>query len=98
MTLQLTLPPLLEDRLRREAEQRGETAELIAIQLLEQHLPPPCDDRRAEAAAMIERWLEEDARLSPDEAAENTSVLRALDADRPSYRKLFSDILGNDAE
>ena len=46
MTVQLTLPPELEARLRREAERRGQPAESVALRLLEQHLPPP-DDRRA---------------------------------------------------
>ncbi len=54
---------------------------------------PPQDERRAAAVAMLNRWAEEDAKL-PQEAAEaNAAVLRALDEDRPSYRKLFADAL-----
>jgi hypothetical protein len=93
MTLQLTLPPELEERLRREAERRGQPTEAVALRLLDQHLPPPPDDRRAAAVAMLQRWAEEDTAMSPEEAAANADVLRALDEDRPSYRKLFTDLL-----
>ena len=59
-------------------------------------MPPPLDERRAAAVAMLNRWGEEDAKLPPEEAAANSAVLRALDEDRPSYRKLFADILKDD--
>ena len=96
MTLQLTLPPELEERLRQEAERRGQTAEAVVVRLLDQHLPPAGDDRRAAAVALLRRWAEEDAALSPEEAAANADVLRALDEDRPSYRKLFTDLRKGD--
>ncbi len=50
-------------------------------------------DRRAAAVAMLQRWQEEDAVLSQEETAANAAVLRALDDDRPSYRKLFTAVL-----
>ncbi len=59
------------------------------LQLLAEHLPPPLDERQAAAVAMLKRWVEEDAQLTPEEAAANPAVLRALDEDRPSYRNLF---------
>jgi hypothetical protein len=90
MTLQLTLPPEVEARLRQEAERRGQATEAVALRLLDQHLPP-LDDRRA-AVGLLQGWMEEDAALSPEEADANAEVLRALDADRPSYRKLFTDL------
>jgi predicted transcriptional regulator len=93
MTLQIALSPELEERLRQEAERRGQPRELVALRLLDEHLPPREANRRAAAVAMLERWAEEDAALSPKEQAANTAVLRALDEDRPSYRKLFTDIL-----
>jgi antitoxin (DNA-binding transcriptional repressor) of toxin-antitoxin stability system len=61
-------------------------------------IPPAQDERRAAAVAMLNRWVEEDAKLPPEEAAANTAVLRALDEDRPSYRKLFADILKDDPQ
>jgi hypothetical protein len=97
MTLQLTLPPVLEERLRQEAERRGQATESVALRLLDEYLPP-LDDRRSAALAMLNRWMEEDASLSPEEAAANATVLRALDEDRPSYRKLFTDLLKDDPQ
>src|SRR5438045_1082268 len=94
MTLQLTLPPKLEERLRLEAERQGQPTETVASGLLDQHLPPTQDDRRAAAVALLHRWMEEDATLSAEEASANAEVLRALDEDRPSYRRLFTDLAG----
>lgn len=93
MTLQLDLHPELAMRLRHEAERRGQSTESVAVQLLAEHLPPPQDARQAAAVAMLRRWAEEDAQLPPEAAAANAKVLRALDEDRPSHRKLFSEVL-----
>jgi hypothetical protein len=93
MTLHLTLPAPLEERLRQEAERQGLPPDTVTLQLLDQHLPKHLDDRRSAAAAMLDRWIEEDAALSDEESAENEKVLRMIDEDRPSYRKLFTDIL-----
>ena len=98
MTLQLILSPDLEEHLRQEAERRGQPRESVAMQLLAEHLPPPLDEHRAAAVAMLNRWGEEDAKLPPEEAAANAAVLRALDEDRPSYRKLFADVLKDDPQ
>jgi hypothetical protein len=93
MTLQLTLSGELEERLRQEAERRGQPTEAVALRLLEEHLPPPLDARRAAAIVMLGRWQDEDASLSPEETIANAEVLRALDEDRPSHRKLFTAVL-----
>ena len=93
MTLQLNLSAELQERLRQEAERRGQPVESVALRLLEEHLPPPLDARRAAAIAMLHQWMEEDAALTAEELAANAEVLRCLDEDRPSYRKLFADIL-----
>jgi hypothetical protein len=66
--------------------------EALALRLLEQHLPPPLDERRAAAVALLNRWAEEDAALSAEATAANADVLRALDEDRPSYRPLFPEL------
>jgi len=94
--LQVTVPPDLAARLQQEALRRRQPAEAVALQGLDEHLPPPLDERRAAAIAMLQRWMEEDAALSPEEAAANAEVLRTLDEDRPSYRKLFTDLLEDD--
>ena len=93
MTLHLTLPAPLEERLRQEAERQGLAPDTVTLQILDQHLPKPVDDRRAAGIAMLHRWMEEDAALSDEESAENEKVLRMIDEDRPSYRKLFTDML-----
>lgn len=89
MTLHLDLSPQLQERLRQESERRGEAAEALALRILDEHLPPPADARRAAALAMLQQWIEEDAALTPAEEAANLEVLRCLDEDRPSYRKLY---------
>lgn len=93
MMLQLNLSAELQKRLRQEAERRGQPVESVTLRLLGEHLPPALDARRAAAIALLHQWMEEDAALSPKEEAENREVLRALDEDRPSYRKLFTGIL-----
>jgi hypothetical protein len=98
MTIQLTLPLDLEQRLRQEAERRGQPTESVALGLLDQHLPPPLDERRAAAIAMLHGWMTEDAALSAEDETANAEVLRRLDEDRPSYRKLFNAILKDDRE
>jgi hypothetical protein len=96
MTLALTLSAELEERLHLEAARRGESAEAVALQLLKQHLPQSVAERRAAAVAMLHCWMEEDVSLDPVEVAANADLLRSLDADRPSHRKLFNDILKDD--
>ncbi|HVC92392.1 MAG TPA: hypothetical protein VND64_01815 [Pirellulales bacterium] len=87
MTLQLNLPRELEDRLCLEANRLGQPAEVVALQLLKQHLPAPADDRRTAAIAMLQRWMAEDAQAGdPTEADE---FFRGLDAARTSNRPLF---------
>jgi hypothetical protein len=83
--------------LNQEAERRGQPSESVALRLLYQHLPQLADDR-ASAIAMLQRWADEDAALSPEEQEANASLLRSLDEDRPSYRKLFTDILKDNSK
>ncbi len=96
MTFQLTLPPELEERLRREAERQKLSADVVTLKLLDAHLPPV--DRRAAAIAMLERWTVEDEAMTEQERASNADVLRAVDEDRLSDRQLFADILKEKAE
>src|SRR5438105_10976978 len=57
MTLHLTLPPELEDRLRKEAERQGLSADTVTLNLLNEHLPAL--DRRDELIALLQSWNEE---------------------------------------
>jgi hypothetical protein len=72
--------------LRSEIEDLGATKEKKVMAL-------PPEDRHSAAVAMLERWAREAENLSDQEAAENAAVLRAIDEDRLSDRKLFTDIL-----
>ena len=94
MTLQITLPSQLEERLRQEAERRGQGEESVALRVLDQHLPPALDARQAAAVSLLRGWAAEDESLSAEELAANAELLRTIDEDRPSYHKLFEDLPG----
>lgn len=85
MALTLHLPPELEQRLVQEAERQGFPVDVYTLQLLDQHLPP--GDERAKVIALLQSWIEEG---DADEQAETGEYLiRVLDEDRLSDRKLF---------
>jgi len=90
MTLQLSLPPELERRLRAAASRTGKPVDELAVQVLDAHLPATDP---AGAVEMLLRWANEDAALTDTESAENEALLRAIDADRLSERKLFTHLL-----
>ena len=90
--IHLRLSPNLEERLKQEANRHGLAPDAYALQTLEQHLPAT-SDRQAAALAMLEKWHAEDAAIAPEEAAANEAILRALDEDRFSFRRLFTDVL-----
>lgn len=87
--MQLNLSPALQERLRQEAERRGQPVESVAMRLLEEHLPPPLDARRAAAIALLHQWMEEDAAMSDEDSEKAEEFLRSLDASRTSHRPLF---------
>ncbi len=95
MTLQITLPSQLEERLRQEAKRRGQGEETVALRVLDEHLPPTLEARRAAAVSLLRGWAKEDKSLSAQELASNVEVLKAVDEDRPSKRKLFTGLLGD---
>ena len=84
MTLELKMPRELEERLRQEAVRRGEATDAAVLRVLDENLPPAEEDRHVTALAMIQKWMEEDAKLTDEELAANAAVLRNLDEDRPS--------------
>jgi hypothetical protein len=87
MMLELSLPPELEQRLRLEAKRCGESAEALALRLIDESLPPPLGERRAAAIAMLQQWMAEDEQMDDSEEAEE--FFRDLDASRTSNRPLF---------
>lgn len=84
MTLQLIIPDELRERLAKAAEQGDVSIETFAVQLLEQHLPAA---NPARAIALLQSWIDN------GDVAEQTStgdyLIKALDEDRLSNRKLF---------
>jgi hypothetical protein len=89
------LTPDLQQRLQREAERLHASVDLVAIQLLEKHLPGL--DRQAAAVAMLQQWQAEDTAMSANDAVANVAILRSIDEDRLSDRKLFAQVLNQHA-
>jgi hypothetical protein len=85
MTLTVDLPPELERRLRQEAQRQGVPTTEYAVQLLAKHVPP--SDRREAAIALLQSWIDEDD--TEEQRATSEFLIKALDEDRPSDRKLF---------
>ena len=85
MTLNLSLPPDLEQHLKQEAERRGLSPSEYALKLLQSHLPSK--NPRGDLVSLIQSWIDHD---DPEEQRETGDYLiRVLDEDRPSDRKLF---------
>ena len=84
MTLTLDLTADLEQRLIDEASRRGIPANQFVVEVLKQHLP--MKNRREQFAALLESWMEEDQEEQKDTFE---YLVRSLDEDRPSQRKLF---------
>jgi len=89
--MNLSLPPALEGRLKAAASRNGQPPDEYAVQLLDQHLPPAEPNRGA--AQMLLGWAKEDEAMTDAESAENEKILRAIDVDRLSDRKLFDHLL-----
>lgn len=85
MTLTLRLPPDLEERLTEEAKRSGMLAEQYTLHLLETNLPPK--DRRGRVVELLQSWIDEGDAEEQTETGEY--LIRALDEDRLSDRKLF---------
>ncbi|HKI00982.1 MAG TPA: hypothetical protein VKK31_03285 [Thermoanaerobaculia bacterium] len=85
MTLTLSLPPDLEERLQHEAERQGLPADTLTLRLLEQHLPSK--DPREKLVELLRSWIEEGDVQEQKETGEY--LIEALDEDRLSDRSLF---------
>jgi len=97
MPMQLTLSPEIDQRLRQEAARLGQSEEALAIQLLNQHLPPPSPageptpaDRAAKLLALFEQ-LDAARQTAGEELGDD--FYRGLDEARTSDRKLFPEEL-----
>jgi hypothetical protein len=85
MAVTLDLTGEIEERLTEEARRQGVPANEVALQVLEKHLPPK--DRRSEALRVLLAWLQEGDSGEQPETGED--LLKALDQDRLSDRRLF---------
>ena len=85
MTFELTLPAELESRLHREAERQGVPPDVLALKLLDEHLPRT--EQPAMLSGLFEQWQAEDE--SAPEGDPSYDFFQALDAARTSNRKLF---------
>jgi hypothetical protein len=85
MTLMLPLNPELQARLAQEAKRLGIEDADCALRLLDHHLPSA--ERRAQAAALIESWIQEE----DDQEQKQTGdfLVKSMDEDRLSERKRF---------
>jgi hypothetical protein len=85
MPLTLTLPIDLEQRLQMESQRQGIAVDQVTLQLLDQHLPPK--DRAAAVGLLLQSWLDEENGEEQKETGDY--LIRALDEDRLSERRLF---------
>jgi len=85
MTITVRLTADLEDRLSREAERQGVELEAYTLRVLEEHVPP--SERSSRAAALLQSWIEEQD--EEEQRGTGEYLIRALDDDRPSERRLF---------
>jgi hypothetical protein len=87
----LTLDSELEQRLRREASFQGLSPEEYAVQALEEHVSQADRARREKAIALAQSWIDEGDEEEQRETWEY--LVRVLDEDRSSARKLFPEEL-----
>jgi hypothetical protein len=85
MTLVLNIPPDLEERLAEEARRAGISTADYAVRALERQIPT--GDRSAKLVALLQSWI--DAPDADEQKETGDFLVRALDEDRPSERKLF---------
>jgi hypothetical protein len=88
MMLQLVLPQELDERLRLEANRRGQAPASLALELLEQCLPPidEINERIRAAKSLTELFTTADAITEPDDSYD---LFKALDENRKGQRPLF---------
>jgi len=91
MNLQIELPEALGRRLADEAHKRGSALSNLAVELLEQSLP--ISTKAKSTSEMILGWVAQDEMMSDDDITRHRSVLKAIDEDRSSDRKLFAKVL-----
>jgi hypothetical protein len=87
MTIVLTLPEELEQRVRQEAERLGLSVDEYTLQILEKHVTQK--ERRAEAISLLQSWIDAEGEDKEEQKETGEYLIRVLDEDRLSDRKLF---------
>jgi hypothetical protein len=85
MAFTVTLTPELERRLTQQANHKGMTAKGYALQLLDKYLD--FKDNKTELVALLQEWI--DADDTEEQRETGDYLIRTLDNDRLSNRKLF---------
>jgi hypothetical protein len=85
MTLILNLPLELEQYLLQEAQQQGLSVESVTLQLLKSSILLKL--KQAETVNLIQSWIDDEDIEEQQETGQY--LIRALDEDRLSERKLF---------
>ncbi|BFM38666.1 hypothetical protein [Synechocystis sp. LKSZ1] len=85
MTLTLNLPPELEQYLFQEAQQQGLSVEAVTLKLL--HNSILLRQKQSDAVNLIQSWIDDEDIEEQQETGQY--LVRALDEDRLSKRKLF---------
>ena len=82
----LTLSAELERRLSEAAAEHGLDLENFAVKVLDEALPP---DRTVNAVALLQSWIDADDTEIAEQQGTGDYLIRVLDEDRLSDRKLF---------
>ncbi len=95
MTLTLDLSPTEEARLTAAAQQKGLAPAALVKALMTEHLPAPADPPEDPTLALFAQWAQEDARLTPEEIAEENRTWEQFqeninaERDRAGARRVF---------
>lgn len=87
----LALAPELEERLKHEAARNGLPPDDYAAKVLDEHISLAERARREQAIALVQSWLDEGDQEEQRQTWEY--LVRVLDEDRTSARKLFPEEL-----
>ena len=87
MSITLTLPPELEQRLEEESERQNISLEEYTIQLLDQHAPT--SEKNRKLIALLQSWIDASDEEKAEQQETGAYLIRVLDEDRTSERKLF---------
>ena len=85
MVLMLNLTPEMELHLNREAQKKGVSVEAYALEMLQEQISNK--EKQTSLVDVLDSWLDEDDAHEQESTGE--FLIKALDEDRLSERKLF---------